>query len=96
MKTNRLNSTFVNRAILNLNKKLKWQNHDEITLFFGKGLRKSTNLRSSFRKIIFKVGTCLYLQVFNLDMLRDERRRFITIFQKDETNLQKWFVESIR
>ena len=55
---------------------------------FSNDLIKSLIL-GPFRKIMFKEDTCLSLQVFNLDMVRNKRRRFNVILQKNETNLKK-------
>ena len=55
---------------------------------FSNDLSKSIIL-GPFRKIMFKVDTCLSLQVFNLDMVRNKRRRFNVILQKNETNLKR-------
>ena len=55
---------------------------------FSNDLYKSVNL-NSFRKIIFKVGTCLnpslILQSFNLNIRRDKRRSFNRFFQQKIT-----------
>ena len=58
-------------------------------------------LRTSILQNIYKRLLLVFLEAFDLHMLRDKRRRFIRMFQKDETtisppHLKKRLVERLK
>ena len=48
-------------------------------------------ISETFKNLYFvkhlQTAASVFLEAFNLDMLRDKRRRFIRMFQKDETTI---------